>query len=183
MHFAMRNPNCTPTHKETLPFSSSAFHFLLSSSLFAFWSFVLPAIERSISPRKCMSLRELQTTSRIPTVCSPSTSHFSWKNRCILYPCPSFPLCWQNSFSCPRATTVPPDSAPTRDAPALSLQSPSICRNFAILTPHGSPPALLSEGTVYCYSPRCFIDSGKYVAAGLSTCCSTPAASRLSKVV
>lgn len=91
---------------------------------FALLPFVLPAVERSISPRKCISLRELQTTRRIPTVCSPSTSHLSWKNRCILSPLPrSLSVSLNKNLSLAPGQPRSPPSAPTRNAPSSSLQS------------------------------------------------------------
>lgn len=41
---------------------------------------ILPSPAKSIKPKKCRSLRELQTTKRMPTVCMPSISHSSLKN-------------------------------------------------------------------------------------------------------
>lgn len=43
----------------------------------------LPGWVKSISPRKCRSFRELQMTSRIPTVCKPSSSHSSSRKKSI----------------------------------------------------------------------------------------------------
>lgn len=87
--------------------------------------FVLPAVVRSISPRKCISLRELQTTNRIPTVCSPSTSHFSRKNRCILSPL--FPLsvaAWRNcSRVARRSTSLRPCSSSQVRTASVALVS------------------------------------------------------------
>lgn len=95
--------------------------------------YVLPATVRSISPRKCISLRELQTTKRMPTVCSPSTSHFSRKNRCILSPS----LCFsqQKSFFNTGRPRSPPRYCNQKcTAFVFSVsQSPSICRDVAIL--------------------------------------------------
>lgn len=86
------------------------FDFSLCASLLPF---PLPAVERSISPRKCISLRELQTTRRMPTVCSPSTSHFSLRNRCILSSFFfSLRFCQPKSSSYPGATTPLPPAPP-----------------------------------------------------------------------
>lgn len=41
---------------------------------------ILPSLAISINPKKCMSLRELQTTNSMLTVCKPSISHSSLKN-------------------------------------------------------------------------------------------------------
>lgn len=150
-HICRHSPfQCFPPNA---PSTYSSFWLLTRRLSLALLPFVLPAVERSISPRKCISLRELQTTRRMPTVCSPSTSHLSWKNRCILSPFLSLCFCLQKSFPCPGTATSPPPNPPTaprRDARlrlfSLSSQSPSICRYLAILTPHGSPSAFFTEG-------------------------------------
>lgn len=45
---------------------------------------ILPLRAISIKPKKCRSLRELQTTSRMLTVCKPSISHSSVKNSSMM---------------------------------------------------------------------------------------------------
>lgn len=146
-------PPTQPTHLKPAALSPYSSSRLLTWRLSpALLPFVLPAVVMSISPRKCISLRELQTTKRMPTVCSPSTSHFSWKNRFILsffpliFLSPRVPLS-RNPPSCQRGgfhVLVPPGprspcklQARTPAAAsrllAPSSQSPSMCRCLAIL--------------------------------------------------
>lgn len=102
------------------PYSSSR---LLTRRLSpALLPFVLPAVVMSISPRKCISLRELQTTKRMPTVCSPSTSHFSWKNRFILFHLFSslpVPVNRNLPFATGQPRPPPPPAAPARERTAF----------------------------------------------------------------
>lgn len=86
----------------------------------------LPAPAITIKPKKCISLRELQTTNRMPTVCKPSISHSSLKNTSMM---PTH----DKRFSClhPRLPTChrPPRSKPHTLSLFVELQrhvSPNI---------------------------------------------------------
>lgn len=126
----------------------------------------------SISPRKCISLRELQTTRMIPTVCSPSTSHLSWKKRSILPSCLSLCSCQQKSVSSFGASTFPrplppvPQHGNTVFVPSVSL--------YVVIFSHPNSaqlPHLLSSLKLDRYSPRFFFQS---VAAGMPSRYPTP---------
>lgn len=118
-------------------------------------------MERSISPRKCISFRELHTTRRMPKVCSPSTSHFSWKNRCIplLDPFPRV-----KSRLTPRASTHPLHRPTAPPGTAACFQFLPSLRSD-ILTPNCMDPRLVSSPKVHCYSP-CFFIIAVYVCVG-----------------